>query len=254
MLRLFVFIICILASSASWAQDGRIGVQTEAEEKAANQSQTPTLMLRKNQPTHPERILMAFYKVAGLQPDFLKWAEKSPFLKDAKAIDTNTITSRENNRMSQAFTELDATEPLVVEIKIRLDNYSTLQEVLKLSEFTPKTFFSYSLYDESVAIVPKDIANFGTIKISKVEMDEILEKSRGAEVTAELLLKPVVGDAKTPFVQGKQSYWLLLAEIGEIRFWSSGAEPKLLWMHRADWFKPKEDKTLMNLKSGMGGM
>jgi len=254
MLRLFAFILCLLVSSAALAQDARIGVQTEAEEKAANQSQTPTLMLKKNQPTHPERILMAFYKVAGEQPDFLKWAEKSPFLKDAKAMDNNTIISRENNRMAQAFAELDVTDPLVVEIKIRLDNYSTLQEVLKLSEFTPKTFFSYSLYDESVAIVPKGITDFGTIKITKAKMDEILEKSRGAEVTAELLLKPLNADAKTPFIQGKQSYWLLLADIGEMRFWSAGSDPKLLWMYRADWFKPKEDKTLMNLKSGMGGM
>ncbi len=142
----------------------------------------------------------------------------------------------------------------VVQINVQLDDYSTLQEVLNLSEFTAKTFFSYSIYGQNVAIIPKDIAKFSGIKITKIEMDEMLAKAGGSEVKAELLLRPAVADAKEKFAIGGTQYWLLLADIGEIRFWNSAAEPKLLWMYRADWYKPKEDKALMDLKSGAGGL
>lgn len=240
MLRLFAIFFLICMSSGAMASSAA----------PTDKSSTPTLLLKKYTPTHPEVLLMAFNKLAQAQPDFLAWAQKSPFLKDAKKSDTDAIVSRENNRLLQVFSALDVSEPLVIHTKINLDDYSTLQGMLNVSEFTPKTFFSYAIYGENIAIVPKDIANFSTLKIPATEMEEMLAKASGNSVNAELLLKPIVADASAPFQIEGRSYRLLLADIGEIRFWSNKPEPELLWMYRADWFKPKEDKALMNLKSG----
>lgn len=225
----------------------------DAAPEAKPKTAAPTLLLKQYQASHPEKFLLAFNKIAGLQPDFLEWAKKSPFLNDAKESDKDVIVNRESNRLSQAFSGFTPDEPMVVHVDIRFDDYSTLQEVLNLSEFTPKTFFSFSIYDEHVAVVPKDIAKFGTINMPKADMDEILSKAKGSDAKAEILLKPVIADAKETFNIGGTPYWLLLAEIGEIRFWSNEPEPQLLWMYRADWYKPKEDKALMDLK-GAGGL
>ncbi|NBX66746.1 MAG: hypothetical protein EBQ96_07110 [Proteobacteria bacterium] len=242
---LALFVTFLLAAPLAMAED------TAAPEKP--KSATPTLLLKQYQASHPEKFLLAFNKIAKLQPDFLEWAKKSPFLKDAKESDKDVIINRESNRLSQAFSAMTPDEALVVHVNIRFDDYSTLQEVLNLSEFTPKTFFSFSIYDQNVAVVPKDIAKFGTINMPKADMDEMLSKAQGSDVKAEILLKPVVADARETFKIGSTPYWLLLSEIGEIRFWSDKPEPQLLWMYRADWYKPKEDKALMDLK-GAGGL
>lgn len=209
----------------------------------------PLLMLQQQEPTHPERILMAFHKLAGIIPNFDEWASKSPFLKNARGQE-DAITARENNRLRRLWGEYDAQTPIVVHINILLDEYSTIDDLLTVSEFTPQTFFSYKMYGENVAIVPRDIASLSKLGIPKSQMEEMLKKARSGQVTAELILKPAVADGKAPFVQNGASYWLLLAEIGEMRFWSApgSSNPQLLWMYRADWYKPKEDSALMKLK------
>lgn len=245
MFRIFLVLLMLPAlslSSGAFAQD-----MPAAETKSV--PSPPLLMLKQQTPAHPERVVLVFHKVAGLEPDFLSWARTSPFLQDTKDIDRDTIVSREDNRLRRAYSELDLSDPLVIHTKIHLDDYSTIQEILHLSEFTPKTFFSFSLYGENVAIVPKGIAQFGTLSIGKSEMDQMLEKAGSGQVTAELFLKPVVADPKTPFMHNHTAYWLLLAEIGEIRFWSNKGQPDLLWMYRADWYKPKENSVLMDLKN-----
>jgi len=209
----------------------------------------PLLMLKQLTPTHPERVILTFNHMAGIQPDFSAWARISPFLKNAKRVDHVSIIGREENRLQRLWVESDFTTPIIVQTRIQLDEYSTLQETLTLSEFTPKTFFSYNIYGQNVAIVPNDIATFGAIQIDKTQMEEMLQKTGGGQAVAELILKPVVADAKTPFVQAGIQYWLLLAEIGEIRFWNmSNDNPQLLWMHRADWYKPEQDESLLKLK------
>ncbi|MCB1538698.1 MAG: hypothetical protein H6865_03045 [Rhodospirillales bacterium] len=212
----------------------------------------PLLMLAQMQPTHPEHILMIFDKIAGIEPDFAALAGKSPFLNKAKEVDRDSIINRENNRLRQTWADLDSSQPIVVHTSVNLANYSTINEQLTLPEFNPKTFFSFAIYGENIAIVPKDIARFSKIPLTRQQMDEILKKTTSTAATAELILKPAVADAKTPFVHDGKSYWLMLAEIGEIRLWAGKeGDAQLLWMHRADWYKPKEDTSLLNLKSGM---
>lgn len=245
LLTAFVLFVSPLAAPImAMAQDAPVAPQPEAPTP-------PLLMVQQLEAVHPERVLLAFHKLAGQEPDFLKWAKTSPFLSQTTESDRDAVISREDNRLRQTWSAVDASTPLVVHTRVRFDDYSTLQEMLNLSEFTPKTFFSFSLYDENVAIVPKDIAKFGKIQIKKTQMEDMLKKAGSGEVKAEILLKPVIADAKTPYMQDQKAYWLLLAEIAEIRFWTeNSAAPELLWMQRADWYKPKTDTSLLNLKGG----
>jgi hypothetical protein len=86
----------------------------------------------------------------------------------------------------------------------------------------------------------------------KQQMEDMLKKSSGTTVQAEFILQASFADSKEPFVKDNKSYWLMLADIGEIRFWSLEETPVLLWTYRAQWFKPKEDRDLLNLKSSSG--
>jgi hypothetical protein len=240
-----IFIILVIAAVAITT----LPLYAQAQEKPASPS---LLVLKHYEPTHPEIILMAFNKKAGLQPDFLEWAKNSPFLKDSKEIDRDAIINRESNRLANTYMNFNADEQIIVHSKITLDNYSTLQEILSLKEFSPQTFFSFSIYNQNVAIVPKDISTFSTIKMPKQQMEDMLKKSSGTTVQAEFILQASFADSKEPFVKDNKSYWLMLADIGEIRFWSLEETPVLLWTYRAQWFKPKEDRDLLNLKSSSG--
>jgi len=240
---LALFALCLTAAGAV--------SPASAQDPKMTMGEGPTLLLKQYAPSHPEHMAIAFYKVAGLAPDYMAWAKESPFLRSAKNMDRDAIVSREDNRLRRAFAEFDMDAPLVVHTNINLDDYSTLQEMLEISEFTPKTFFSYSIYGENIAIIPKGITNFSKLQITADKMNEMLAKSGGNKVKAELLLKPAVADAKEPFVYNHINYWLLLSEIAEIRFWSPKEErPELLWSWRADWYQPKEDNRLLDLKSG----
>ena len=245
--------VCILAL-VTGVQAHLMASAHAQEAKATASKAAPVLMLAQDKPTHPEKILLTFYKLAGLAPNFQDWAAKSPFLKGVSSQDdAKVIINRESNRLSQAFSATGGDSVMVVHTSVLFDEYSTLQERLHMSEFTPLTFFSFDMYGQSVAVVPKDITHFSDIKITRAQMDEMLAMAGGGKVTAEFILKPVVADAKTPFIREGRAYWLLLAEIAELRFWSEGAQPKLLWMQRADWYKPQESSEPFGLKPA-GGM
>jgi len=209
----------------------------------------PVVTPLKKAPTHPEKIAMSWYKKAGKTPDFAQWAALSPFLDNAKDSEIGGIISRESNRLSKAYTEFDGDKPLVINTRINMDDYSTINSTLVLDEFSPKTFFAFSIYGENIAIVPRDIKNFGNIPLPKEQMDEMLSKNGQSRMTAEVLLKPTLSDASQPFIHDGKDYKLLLADIAEINFWTlDEKDPQLLWTWRADWYEPKQDQELLELK------
>lgn len=213
-------------------------------------TESPQLLLRQMPKTHPERIILSYYKTADINPDFARWAALSPFLDNALSGDVPIIVQRERNRLERLSSLFDKDELLSVHTQINLQNYSTLREKLVLESFNPKTFFTFSLYDENIALVPKDIAQFNEIDISTTRMNEILQETKGGSFIAELLLKPIHADTQTPFMYHDKPYKLMLADIAEIRFWTRDAEaPKLLWTYRADWYNPRASRALMDLKA-----
>lgn len=237
-----LFTAVILCFQPLQAQQAAHGADTTA-------TPGPMVIKNRNTPTHPEKIIMAWYKQAGLTPSFEKWAALSPFLDEAKDSEIQAIVNRELNRLSKSFTEFDASKPLIVHTRLNLDDYSTIKNELTFSEFSPATFFAYSLYGEHVAIVPRDIKNFTVLPLTKDKMDDLLGKSGGSRITAELLLKPTLADTKEPFPHDKVNYRLMLADIAEINFWTyDERNPQLLWTWRADWYQQKENNELLDLK------
>lgn len=251
MIRALMFLCVLALAMPARAEPAVISPVPPAQDGKGTTASPPMLMLTRGKSTHPERIVMLWYKMAGQTPDFLAWAKNSPFLKSAHPDDHDTIINNESNRLQQEWNDFNPSEQINVQTIIHLNRYSTLQELLTLNEFTPKTFFSFMMYDINVAIVPRDIAEFGKMKKTKEEMNAMLEKAGSGKVIAEILLQPVEADKKTPFQHNGLSYWLILGKIQEMRFWSTGnPRDELLWMWRAEDYRPAEDKSLLDLKAG----
>jgi hypothetical protein len=251
MTRILMFLCALAITVAAPAYAQNIPATRTEKDSQSSPDTTPMLMLSRGTPTHPEKVILTWHKMVRQTPDFLLWAKKSPYLRKANAIDHDMIVNRESNRLQQDWNELDTSQLLNIQTVIHLNNYSTLQEQLIVGEFTSKTFFSFMMYDENIAVVPHDIARFNKIKITNAQMNDMLKKAGSGQIMAELLLKPLEADAKTPFVHGRMSYWLVLGQVMEIRFWSkSDGKDELLWMQRDPSYKPREDKSLLDLKSG----
>jgi hypothetical protein len=205
--------------------------------------------------THPETIVMVAYKLAKKEPSYEQWAPLSPNVEKADSANKETVQRNEMMRLKVGFDTLDITQPIVIQTKISLDKYSTLTGVMGLPEFNSRTYFKYSMYGQNIAIVPKDIVRFSKLQIDQNTINDFLTKTSGnRELLGEILIRPLVSDMNSPFVDEGYSYNLLMGDIAEFRLWGAGsAGPVLLWFYRADWYKPRENKDLLDLKSNLAG-
>lgn len=195
--------------------------------------------------THPEKVVFTHYKLAKSEPDFDHFAKISPLVEQAQEIDKSAMIIAEYNRIRNAFSLHDEKAPFVIHTTLLVDEYSSLQNLIAFDELNEKTYFHVPFYGEKIAIVPKNIADFGRIKMSKQRANAMFEAlGTSKELNAEFILKPVFADRKEPFVHNEESFWLMLADIAEIRLW---AGTELAWYYRADWYKPEDKQNLGNL-------
>ena len=196
--------------------------------------------------TNPEDILFAHYKLSKTVPDIDNFAKLSPRVQKAQDIDKSAMTISEYNRMNNKFNLMNPKEPIVVQAVLRLDEYSSLQDIIVFDELNDKTYFKFPVYGENIAIVPKDVAKFHTIAMSKARAEKMFEDlSGGNALLAEFILVPEYADRKQPFTYEETDYWLMLASIGEIRLWSDTSdEPKLAWYYRNPDYRPADKQSL----------
>jgi len=242
-----VWALGCLCATPAFATTSTVPAASTQPPVAENQA---VVDLKQSQPTHPERLLLLYYKLGVRMPPFADWATKSPFLADALPQDKPSILAREQQRMVESYQTLDVTQPVVIQTQVQFDSYSTLQETMFLKEFNDKTFFTFGMYGSHVAIVPESMQTFGALAIPKARMEEILSKTQSTAVTAELFLLPIQADVSAPFMYKDIPHGLILARVAELRFWSRGETPVLLWRYRADWYKPVENQSLIDLKKG----
>jgi hypothetical protein len=205
--------------------------------------------LKLNPRSNPERILLAHYKLAKEEPDIGELAKLSPRVVNAQDIDKSAMAIAEYNRMNNRFNLMDAKDPLIIHTKLDLDEYSSLQNLLVFDELNDKTFFRYPVYGENIAIVPKDIAKFSRLFISKEQADNLFKHAAiNGSVMAEFILNPEFADRREPFNYEDIDYWLMLASIVEIRLWAkTGGEDILVWHYRDPNYRPED-------KKGLGGL
>lgn len=195
--------------------------------------------------THPEKILYTQLKLSRAQANIDHFAKVSPFVQQAQDIDKSAMVLSEYNRISNAFNLHNEKSQIVVQAKLKTDEYSSLQNLIVFDELDDKTFFRFKMYGENIGIVPENVKKYSQLQLSKARAERMFKAIGGEQsVVAEFVLKPVYADRKEPFVMDGKDFWMMFARVAEFRLWSSD-EPEnaqLLWFHRADWYSP-EDKS-----------
>jgi len=197
--------------------------------------------------THPEKIIFTHVKKGGLELDVDNFAKASPNYLKAKDIDKSAILFSEYTRLANNFGLHDQNSPIIVHTRVELDEYSSLQDLIKFDEFDEKTFFAYSIYNYAVGVIPENVKQFSALELSKKRADALF-KSAGTDgrITAEFMLIPTLADTKNSMTINGQETWLLATRIAEFRLWGRNEGTDiLLWFHRAPWYSP-EDKGNIN--------
>lgn len=204
--------------------------------------------VQKRLKTHSQDILFRFYKLSSIAPDFDTWTERSPKLAEAQEIDKKTVFINEFNRLKTSYLNYKDDDLITVHARLPFSKYSELQETLFLDQLSAQTFFGFTAYGENIAIVPKAIERFSKMRMTQTKHQSIKQLVGNTDdLIAEILLKPLYVDDQKPFVQEKTKYWLMLADIAEIRVWDANQENTLVWFHRSDWYEPEINNELLEL-------
>ena len=255
--NLFITLVLILSALPAYAQ-------SEMTSPAQTESDTLPRVVKDVMPdkqilpdvsilskTHPEKIVFSQFKLADETPNFDNFAKASPLVINAQNIDKSAMVLSEYNRISNNFNLHNEKQPIVVHTHLKVDQYSSLQNLIMFDELNKKTFFRFQMYDYKVGIVPENITDFSRLAFSKQKAETMfLEIGNDPDIFAEFVLTPIYSDRKEPFFRNDQPYWLMFARIAEFRLWTSDdPNSKLLWYYRAPWYSPNNLSEISGLFS-----
>lgn len=235
--------LAIIVNFTAFAQSDDLGPITDAVPTASSEPMPESGLpaeIKMKPVTHPEKIVFSQMKLGKTTPDFDEMARNSPIYLKAAEMDKAAVMLSEYNRLSNSFNVHNPEQDIVVHAKLRVDQYSSLQNLLVFDELDEKTFFRFQMYGMNIGIVPENIKQFQNIQISPSRANDMFNELRGnPEINAEFILRPTFADGKQPFNYNGNDFWLMFARIGEVRLWTSKSpNAHFIWYYKAPWYTP----------------
>lgn len=198
-----------------------------------------------------ETVGMAYYKIADEVPDMRGWAAKTRSVMETPDYDRADALTTEFNRLQNKYVNFDPETPIVINGVIDLSQYSEKKETLFLDNFHKNVYFPYDVYGQPIAVLVRDIHMFKELPISGREWAQIKEvMGENTRAVVQMTTIPKLADHSRTLVlstKDQTEYHPLLVEPAQFSIWTPGDYAKALWMWRANWFKPKQDRELLKL-------
>lgn len=176
----------------------------------------------------PFEVMAIFYKMAGVEPDFLDLAEKSDAYTQAKAFDRDAIRIQERIRLQEVFYNTFPDQLVSVHVRLNKLEYSDLQKAFFVPEFSSATFFSYPIFDHNFVIIPQNIEYFHRWNIVPAHAHAIKQRENQGGFLVELRIMPIRADTSGTIKIADTHRWMLLGRIEELHLWDNEQEI-LLW-------------------------
>lgn len=198
----------------------------------------------------PDYVALLFYKMTAQIPDFDSWARQTPEYKNASVFAKMMILEKKIREMKDGYNRLSTVESLIVEMPVRLSEYSVSNHGFFIENFRTDTFFPITYDDQSYAIVPEGIVDKQWLKVSTSEIARNIEaaarndKERILMMT--LFLSPEYADKITPVSLDGRDYWLILTNVKKMILTPLKTDT-LLWQSKSVDFKGERSRRLLNL-------
>lgn len=202
--------------------------------------------------TDSEEVLIAFYKLAGVAPDYESVVKAGAYwqtLQEAGQA-TNEALHKQIERLKNAYhlfnPEIDTIE-MDIFVHVLIPNNTTPNEAGFIEvEISPdddaQAVLEYAVVKSgglNFVVIPSEFERFRTIEITKDQLNRLLDLRpdthkgyKSVETALHLSLKPIQSDAKTPMVLNNQPHWLIMGEIVSLDIWHPDARG--LWTYKRD--------------------
>lgn len=213
-----------------------------------------------------EDVAFAFYKLSGTAPDFQRWVDKTPVPKEITVAAQPRYRKALLRRLQALYKDYDSEKLLIVEAHATLvvrsapvvkGSFFTAEEWftpgfdLDLGAESKAPYFPYSVADQWVTVVAKDIEKHLTLDMSQQDVDKLkpafgfIGAMRERPVTLTFTLKPLSADATTPLRLNGVYQWLVMAEVLTVALWNK--EGELVWQTHKENYVPESQKQIEDL-------
>lgn len=186
--------------------------------------------------SEPEDIAIAFYRTAGIVPDFKVWVwDRAPYIY-TPAAKRKRMFDTELFRVEQAFLSfnkrrdsLNLRIPVDIEPQEKGGDYSL---GLKIKGLEQSNYVSYLFLDKQFAIFPNDMDRVMDSKIDFALFDKLSTlRKRGKSPYVLLVTEVKEADAKRPYnIDGAQR-WVLKTDIQLMTLYDGNG--RVLWEYSA---------------------
>lgn len=201
---------------------------------------------------------LAFYKFAGVDPDFKTWVVNSQAYKDSTPHDRADMIREEVPHLQNTFSnymiednpitiKVKATfvAPSAVAAKTMLADKKKITIPVKLTEMS-NAYFPLQVGEMWIALIPKDLEKMLEMTFTADEYEAFRRRAAeagmiGRPCTLILTMVPIKADITAPLQVNDFSLWMLMAEIIKFELWSQDGK-KFGWYLNV----PGQDKYMQN--------
>ena len=200
-----------------------------------------------------EDVAIAFFKMAGIKPDFKRWVESSSEYQDRSLRERGAFLRMRMDALERAYTQFDPernhiTIGLPVRVRIRPHSDSENQDsAAQLTLYWEDEVYDripYPFQNQWLSIVMPVLSENWVLDLNAAEYRAFYEElklyahsGRDHSVRALILVHLLGVDARTPFVIDEVEQWLLYGEPMSISLWSATRQGNRRFIWR--WRSPK---------------
>lgn len=200
---------------------------------AAAQLDIPGVAVASQKPplTDARTVAMTYYRFSGQMPNFPAWALLSEEYEKAPAYEKLMTQDRIAKALAQDFSLIAVGDQVVVDLPVRLSEYSVANKGYVIEGIAPGTSFPFEYAGERFAVIPDNLIDRQFLSADGMPakaIDDLRRASQdGKSAVLTLVLLPRAAPKEAAEDVDGTPVRLIGAEIGGMSFFD--AEGRLVW-------------------------
>lgn len=208
----------------------------------------------------PREVATIYHRLIGKEPDFANWARLLPEYRTLNSFDQVKFMEDKPKEMEDEFKLMGSDQPIIVQFKAVLSNYSADNGGYVVRNFDEEIFFDYSFAGRNYAVIPRGLMDYQFLPVTdyaQKNVEQVLRANK-RNILMVIYLSPNYAskdDDKKPVELSKQGappkpYTLISGKIAVIKLYSCprNANCKSLWESGTAEYREEEKNELLKLK------
>ena len=202
-------------------------------------------------------VAFAFYKTAGVMPNFERWVKNTEPYTITPMAKRDKVYAREREKLRQAFKKFEPENDFLVirtQARVRLvypqnpesEPLILAYDYLKEDD-SDIEYFPFEFAKDNYAVAVNDLDDKKTAELPVKLYEYLKDQIAGAStVTAILQLKPIQADISQPYEYDTLEQWLMVAEIATVSLWTKTG--RLIYEYTAPWYFSPDSPNIVPLQ------